>query len=138
MWKFLAAHNSNIWPNFIQKLQYFWTKPTIVCPKSVSWRSNQEWSSICVDTVCKLKFKCWIDIHKHKYCVEVYSYQHALLWQFTFLNYNVLITCILPTSIALSLLFGKTSWALIFYITSKCLKFSLETVTFKLQRTLEW
>ena len=29
----------------------FSTKPAIVCPKSVSWRSNQEWRSICADTV---------------------------------------------------------------------------------------
>ena len=30
----------------------FLPKLAIVCPKCVSWRSNQEWPSICADTVC--------------------------------------------------------------------------------------
>ena len=29
----------------------FSPKLTIVCPKCVSWRSNQEWHSICADAV---------------------------------------------------------------------------------------
>ena len=30
-------------------------KMTIVCPKCAPWRSNQEWRSICVDTVTKME-----------------------------------------------------------------------------------
>ena len=35
-------------------------KLTIVGPKCVSWHSNQEWRSICADTVCYLIYDCFI------------------------------------------------------------------------------
>ena len=38
-------------------LDNFSPKLTVVCPKCVSWRSNQEWPSICADTVCGAYFK---------------------------------------------------------------------------------
>ena len=44
-----------IWPENIVILDNFQQGVTSVCPKSVPWRSNQEWRSICVDTVYTIK-----------------------------------------------------------------------------------
>ena len=40
-------------------LDNFLRKRTTVCQRSVSWRSNQEWRSICADTVLILTSPAW-------------------------------------------------------------------------------
>ena len=52
IWSFLAKN--------CQKTTVFLdgvlAKVTIVGPRRVSWRSNQEWRSICADTVVNMNF----------------------------------------------------------------------------------
>ena len=47
-------HNGHRWPFFVLKYLNFGrkvAKMTKLCPNCAPWRSNQEWRSICADTV---------------------------------------------------------------------------------------
>jgi len=53
----LPLHYGHFWlKNTVIFGHSFLPKMTIVLPKSVPWRSNQEWRSICADTVYSFNF----------------------------------------------------------------------------------
>ena len=67
-WQYLAKFH----PKITIFLGEFSTKPAIVCPKIVSWRSNQEWRSICADTVVEISQSMKIDFKLDlNYAVEI-------------------------------------------------------------------
>ena len=93
----------------------FLQKHTTVCQKSVSWHSNQEWRSICADTVDLIKFTENMGFTCHSY--------FDVPLNFTSLNWHYF--QILPVSIVKNGYFHVVNQYLFYTIANLNLQFDV-------------